>query len=313
MDRLEMLRTGIGLDADVLEIGPYFNPIAPRRDGYRVTTIDVVDAEELRTRAAGDPNLGPIRVPYIEDVDLVGSACDLADLTMAKYGTGQKFDWILSSHNFEHLPDPIRFLQQCAAVLDFNGTLRMAIPDKRFCFDHFRQISDISEWLQAYHERRTKPTIYQVFREESHRSAAGNDGSWTPVRQTLAFYRSWFGPNGHVPDTYIDTHCWAFTPESFELLLHDVRAFGLVPLRIARISEPHGLEFFVDLCPTDVDEPFSEDDYWTARESLLRRCLTQETPEAPRPLPAPQRISDKVIREVRRLARQLASIGSRGH
>ena len=148
------------------------------------------------------------------------------------------------------------------------------------------------------------------------RSTAGSDGRWAPARQPLALYGAWFGPNGHVPDTYIDTHCWAFTPDSFELLLHDVRAFGLVPLRIARISEPHGLEFFVDLCPTDVDEPFSEDDYWTTRESLLRRCLTHETPEAteaPRPLPAPPRISNKVIREVRRLARQLASIGSRGH
>lgn len=133
MDRLEMLRAGIGLDADVLEIGPYFNPIAPRREGYRVTTIDVFDADELRTRAAGDPNLGPTHVASIEDVDLVGSACDVADLTVAKYGAGRRFAWILSSHNFEHLPNPIRFLQQCAAVLDTNGTLRMAVPDKRYC------------------------------------------------------------------------------------------------------------------------------------------------------------------------------------
>jgi SAM-dependent methyltransferase len=308
MDRLKILRAGIGLDSEVLEIGPYFNPIAPRREGYRVTTIDVCDAEELRTRAAGDPNLGPTRVPGIEDVDLVGSACDLADLTVAKYGVDRKFDWILSSHNFEHLPDPIRFLQQCAAVLDINGTLRMAVPDKRFCFDHFRQITEVSEWLQAYHERRTKPTIYQAFREETHRSTAGNDGRWTPTRQTLGYYRSWFGPDGHVPDGYIDTHCWAFTPESFQLLLNDVRAFGLVSLRITRISEPQGLEFFVDLCPTDVSEPFSEDDYFSTRESLLQRCLT---PEAPERLEALRRIPGKVIREVRRLARQVATIGSR--
>lgn len=317
MDRLKILRDGIGKNSDVLEIGPYFNPIAPRRDGYRVTTIDVFDADELRTRAAADPNLGPTRVPAIEDVDLVGSACDLADLTVAKYGAGRKYDWILSSHNFEHLPDPIRFLRQCAAVLGGQGTLRMAVPDKRFCFDHFRPISDVSEWLEAFHGRRTKPTIYQAFREEAHRSTLGEDGRWTPVWKTLDFYRAWFGPDGHVPEGYIDTHCWAFTPESFELLLHDVRAFGLVPLRIARISEPQGLEFFVDLCPADVENARSDDDYFSTRETLLRRCLAAEGLQAARarvrrpPASAPRGIPGKVVREVTRVARQMAALGSR--
>ncbi len=318
MDRLTILRNGIGKKSAVLEIGPYFNPIAPRRDGYRVTTIDVFDAAELRTRAAADPHLGPDRVPGIEAVDLVGSACDLADLSIAAYGQDRKYDWILSSHNFEHLPDPIRFLRQCAAVLGPHGTLRMAVPDKRFCFDHFRQISDISEWLQAFHEQRKKPTVYQAFREEAHRSTLGEDGQWTPVRQTLAFYQTWFGPDGAVPESYIDTHCWAFTPESFELLLHDARAFGLVPLRIARISEPHGLEFFVDLCPDDVEEPWSEEGYYTTRESLLRRCLAAESRHAAgagvrrtRPsTPHPRGIPGKVVREVTRVARQMANLGS---
>jgi SAM-dependent methyltransferase len=313
MSRLEILRAGIRQHHEVLEVGPYFNPIAPRRDGYRVTTIDVFDTEELRRRATADPNLGPDRVPGIEDVDLVGSACDLADLTVAKYGASRKFDWILSSHNFEHLPDPIRFLQQCAAVLGATGTLRMAVPDKRYCFDHFRRISDVSEWLQAFHERRTKPTIYQVFREEALRSTPGNDGCWIPARQTLAFYRSWFGPNGCVPEVYVDTHCWAFTPESFELLLHDVRAFGLVPLRIDRISEPHGLEFFVDLSPADVHESFSEDDYFSTRESLLRRCQAAETPHQGSRRHSHSRrrgIPSKVLREATRVARQVAALGS---
>jgi SAM-dependent methyltransferase len=314
MDRLATLREGIGKHHEVLEIGPYFNPIAPRREGYRVTTIDVFDAEELRRRAVADPNLGPSYVDRIEAVDLIGSACDLADLTVARYGPDRRFDWILSSHNFEHLPDPIRFLRQCASVLGPLGTLRMAVPDKRFCFDHFRQVSDVSEWLQAYHERRTKPTVYQVFREEAYRSTAGEDGRWTPTRQTLAFYRAWFGPNGQVPDAYMDTHCWAFTPASFELLLHDLQAFGLVPLQIDCISEPKGLEFFVDVRQAVANETFSEDDYFSRRESLLRRCLEAESPcHAVRPAvaPRPRGIPGKVIREAVRVARQVAALGAR--
>lgn len=321
MERLEILRAGIEKDADVLEIGPYFNPIAPRRDGYRVTTLDVFDTAELRRRAAADPNLGPARVPDIEEVDLVGSACDVADLTESAFGAGRRFDWILSSHNFEHLPDPIRFLRQCAAVLSVDGTLRMAVPDKRFCFDHFRPISDVSEWLQAFHERRTKPTAYQVFREEAHRSAPGADGRWTPVRKSLDFYRAWFGPDGRFPEAYVDTHCWAFTPESFELLLHDVRAFGLVPLRVSRITGPVGLEFFVDLHPAAIEEPCSNHEYFSKRESLMRRCLAAQATggeeagrrrraSAPLPGPKPRGIPGKIVREARRVARQVAALGA---
>ena len=303
MDRLACLRAGIEKHHEVLEIGAYFNPIAPRCEGYRVTTVDVFDTDVLRQKAAADPSLGPSAVGRIEQVDLIGSACDLADLTVARYGADKRFDWIVSSHNFEHLPDPIRFLRQCAAVLNPHGTLRMAIPDKRYCFDHYRQVSDVSEWLQAFHERRMKPTVYQMFRVLAHCSTARDRRHWVPTRQTLDVYRSWFGPDGHPPDAYLDTHCWAFTPESFELLLHDVQAFGLVPLKIGRISEPRGHEFFVDLCPAVANQPFSESEYFSRREALLRRSLA--------PAPKRLRLSRKIIREAARMGRQVAALGSR--
>lgn len=302
MDRLAYLRAGIEKHHEVLEIGPYFNPIAPRCDGYRVTTVDVFDTDMLRQHAAADPSLGPSAVARIEEVDLIGSACDLADLTFARYGSDRRFDWIVSSHNFEHLPDPIRFLRQCAAVLKPHGVLRMAIPDKRYCFDHYRQVSDVSEWLQAFHERREKPTVYQMFRELAYCSTGRDRRHWMPTRHTLDLYRSWFGPDGRPPDDYFDTHCWAFTPESFELLLHDVQAFGLVPLKISRISEPTGHEFFVDLSPAVASQPFSEDDYFFRRDSLLQRALA--------PAPKRRRLWRKIVREATRVGRQVAALGS---
>lgn len=272
MNRLDILRAGISKNDHILEIGPYFNPIAPKSDGYQTITIDVFDAEQLRRNAAADPNIPDSRIEEIEDVDLVGTAADLEALTRARFGTDFQFDWILSSHNIEHIPNPIRFLQQCAGVLRGTGRLRLAIPDKRHCFDHYRQLTDTSDWLEAYFEDRRKPTIYQVFRATTlHACAESNGDGWKPSTKALSLYREWFGPSGNLPVDYIDTHCWTFTPESFELMIRDVVAFGMVNLRVEHIMAPGGFEFFVDLSSSPVSGVGSEQEFYVRREKLLRR------------------------------------------
>ena len=103
-----------------IEVGPWFNPIASKRDGYRCLVLDVFDSETLRKRAAGDPNIAAASVPLIEDVDLVGSSTHIGELVRAR-GEAGTFDYIVSSHNFEHLSNPILFLQGCAEALRPGG------------------------------------------------------------------------------------------------------------------------------------------------------------------------------------------------
>jgi SAM-dependent methyltransferase len=312
MKRLQRLRGGIRLDHEVLEIGPYHSPIAPKALGYRTTTLDLVDADALRSRAMADPSIDDLGVDAIEEVDLVGSACDLADLVTKRFGPDKRFDWILASHTIEHMPDPIRFLEECAKMLAPGGVLRMAVPDKRGCFDHFRPASDIAEWVQAYRERRTRPTVYQVFREECYRTeVTARDGgpiAWRlgeiPARdariaeRSLDLYRAWFGPGGTEPATYIDTHCWAFTPESFELLVRDTIAFGLVPMGVARISRTHGHEFFVDLRKTEATGALDERSYFDTRRRLLRRTVWHDSVGLS--LVMPLAVIRRTLRKVRR-------------
>src|SRR4051812_21528373 len=145
-----------------IEIGPWFNPIAAKRDGYRCLPLDVFDAETLRKRAADDPNISEAAAAMIEDVDLIGSSTHIGELVRARSEAGI-FDYIVSSHNFEHLPNPIRFLQGCAEALKPDGVLSMAIPDRRGCFDYFRPVTRLSEWIQASIEDRCKPSHAQAF------------------------------------------------------------------------------------------------------------------------------------------------------
>lgn len=314
--RLTLLRSGIEPHHEILEIGPWHEPIAPRALGYRTTNLDIRDAGGLRELAALDPQIGAGKIEAIEEVDVVGSACDVADLVSSTLGAEKRFDWVLSSHNIEHIPNPIRFLRQASAVLRDGGVLRLAIPDKRACFDHFRPLTDISEWLQAHDENRSQPTVYQVFREDCLRSVLEMGGrtlhAWQlgdmeggrlrPVANSLELYRRSFGGGPARPGHSIDTHCWAFTPESFELLVRDVIAFGLLPMSLDRVSATRGHEFFVDLRHCRHEAPVDEHEYLAARARLLTQCVRDDDAALAARVPLPLRLVRRAKRFVRRLA-----------
>lgn len=106
---LELDAKGLGL-----EIGPSFNPVAPKRAGYKVHILDHLDADGLRKKY---PHLKP---ENIEEVDFVWHGEPLAELI----GQTGVYDWIVASHVIEHVPDLITFLQQCAQLLKPTGGFR---------------------------------------------------------------------------------------------------------------------------------------------------------------------------------------------
>ena len=46
-DRLQELRKGITNQDSGLEVGPFFSPICPKKEGFQVVTLDVFSREEL--------------------------------------------------------------------------------------------------------------------------------------------------------------------------------------------------------------------------------------------------------------------------
>ena len=99
MNRFDFLRRGISSEHGVLEIGPYFSPIAPRAAGFKTTTLDLYETDELRKRAVADPHVPNDRLGEIEDVDLVGSACSLADLTKNRFGAANELAFFAMVEN----------------------------------------------------------------------------------------------------------------------------------------------------------------------------------------------------------------------
>ena len=166
IDRHTRLARSITFEQLGIEIGPYFNPTLPKRLGYRCLVLDVFDATTLRKHAASDPNLSKTAIANIEKVDLVSPATSIATLIVEKHRLGS-FDYIVSSHNIEHVPDPIRFLQGCEQVLLPGGLLSMAKPDRRTCFDYFRPHTILTDFLEAYFQSRDRPSPALVFTQNS--------------------------------------------------------------------------------------------------------------------------------------------------
>ena len=132
--------------------------------------------------------------------------------------------------------------------------LSIVIPDKRYCFDYFSPVTTSGQLLDAYFEKRKRPSPGQVFDHISN--AASRKGHIAWQQDDLG------GADGLLHDfdqaqgilnkalaksEYIDVHCWRFTPASFHLAMCDLLNLGLINLAIIAEFYTDGCEFYVAL------------------------------------------------------------------
>lgn len=82
-------------------------------------------------------------------------------------GPGRKVDYVVASHVIEHTPDMITWLGEIRAILVPNGTLRLAIPDRRYTFDYLRFETRVHDVLDAYLQRTRTPLPRLVIEHHS--------------------------------------------------------------------------------------------------------------------------------------------------
>jgi SAM-dependent methyltransferase len=289
MDRREHLLRDITPEQKGIEIGPYHSPLAPKRDGFQCLSLDIADAPTLRRNASADPNIPRNAIQKIEEVDLVGSSSAIARLVAGQHALGT-FDYVLSSHNLEHMPDPIRFLRGCEEVLKPGGVVVMAIPDKRTCFDYFRPHSSTTDLLQAYFEERERPTPAQVFATSAtdarYMRAGGESITFeldddpsnvTPLEKLEEAFAAWKGFLAHPDREYRDAHCWVFTPASLELILRDLEFLGLIRPATIEVSSTIGHEFYTYLRSGPPPGPGTRDRraFYERRRQILHRVIDE--------------------------------------
>ncbi|MFO1098524.1 MAG: methyltransferase domain-containing protein [Xanthobacteraceae bacterium] len=228
-----------------LEIGPGFSPLLPKIAGFNVETLDYTDRDELIKKYAGNKL---VDINRIEEVDYVTAGRPILDVIQAR-GT---YDYIVASHVIEHVPDFINFINSCSKLLKVDGLLVLAAPDKRYCFDMFQPISSTGEILQAYIERRDRPSPGKVFDSVAYDVLRSGLPSWGPeeagplkFNQTLSSASEIFD-RARSSNSYIDVHVWRFVPSSFRLIVEDLNVMGKIDLRENAFVQGNS-EFFVAL------------------------------------------------------------------
>jgi len=237
----------------LIEVGPSYNPIAPKADGWNTFIVDHASQTELQQKYKAQD------AARIEEVDAIwaGGAIDAA-IPAHLHGT---FDGLIASHAAEHFPDLIGFLQSVAKLLKPSGVISMALPDLRVCFDFFQPHSTTGDLLDAHAHRRTHHRKGRVFDEYAYYVKQGDAIVWlhddyTPrefhlVHDLKTSFRQFDNASESEAAPYTDCHAWTFTPNSFALAMLELYALDQIPYVITHLEPASGAEFYVTLAMDD--------------------------------------------------------------
>jgi glycosyltransferase involved in cell wall biosynthesis/SAM-dependent methyltransferase len=245
MDRKDKVFSRIDKRGAGLEIGPSHNPIAPKREGYNVEIIDVLDRDHLIARYKDEQ----VNLENIEEVDFVWSGEKFQELI----GKPKHYDYIIASHVIEHSPNLIGFLNDCDAVLKDDGVISLVVPDKRYHFDHFRPISGISKIIDSHFNNciiHTPGTVAEYYLNAV--SQSGNIAWGRESTGNYGFMKSLRDAGKAMQEVtrnsaYVDAHAWCFVPSSFRLIIHDLFNLGLIPFQEVCFYPTDGCEFYITL------------------------------------------------------------------
>jgi predicted SAM-dependent methyltransferase len=245
MNRKEKVLRHINKNGQGVEIGPSHSPVAPKKEGYKVHIIDHMSREQLIAKYKDHH----VNLENIEEVDFVWRGENYSELT----GKDKYYDWIIASHVIEHTPDLLGFLNDCDTILKDDGVISLAVPDKRYCFDHYRPITGISQIIDSHFQKtiiHTPGTVAEYYLNVV--SKAGNiawDSNATgrynfvhSLEDALQGMKSALNKNA-----YLDVHAWCFVPHSFRLIVHDLFRLGLIPFQEVGFFQTEGCEFYVTL------------------------------------------------------------------
>ncbi len=262
-ERARRALAGLDVDGVGLEIGPSFNPIAPRSAGFDVRILDHADRADLigKYREVG---LSDAELDRIEEVDFVWRSGPIHQAVT----TGERFSYIVAAHVIEHVTDIVALLDAAERLLAPEGQLSLIVPDKRFCFDRMRPVTTAGQVVEAHLDPELfhgpapfiDTHLYTVRRFATGNTWDVHSGTdlaippcgWETVRDTIS--------RVHQAEEYIDIHRWVFTPASLELLIRDLRALGYTNMDIVEITPTDSFEFFARLAVRPRTGAAAEDD-----------------------------------------------------
>ena len=270
-----------------LEIGPLHNPICPKKDGWNILTMDILPTNLIKKQYKDNPD---VDTAQIEDIDIIFSGSLFKSLKNYGLYRDNEFinglnclDYIISSHNFEHQPNPIQFLVDCENALRTKGVLSMAIPIGSRCFDCWRPLTTCGEWIDAFYAQREMPSYGNIVDSFANHAKHADNVDLTDESYSLNKIKlnHALAPNylEHLCElsrdkSYVDSHCSVLNPYSFQSLFDDLVSLGLIKLLRVKEIKLNGAEFIVTIIKSEHDLQASmAEQIATRRTNLTRRAI----------------------------------------
>lgn len=220
-----------------LEISPGAAPLLLREAAADLVYCDKVGGEAWKSVYGGRG-------------DMVNSDVVLGDRNLEEIFPDQDFDYIVSSHVLEHIPDFIGFFKSAEIILKPGGDLVMLVPDKRYTFDVLRRPSSVDQIESAHNQKLTHPSREMVVDfftniDQGVEAAALWRGDYRPSPSHL----NGLEKANSLDLDKTDVHCWVFTPDGLRDLVEHVAAIHTPSLSVVDVSDTPtgGNEFLVHI------------------------------------------------------------------
>lgn len=216
-----------------LEIAPYFHPVTDRSK-HDVFYVDCIDNEEIRRKAAANPDAAASQeVPLIDAVWLPG-------MRLAECVGGRRFGYVVASHVLEHVPNPLGWLLDILECVEVGGRIAILLPSKLYTMDYYRPLTTFADVVGWWVEKPTRPTAVQVmdFLSQSFLDdgLVSFDSQMPPFELAPRHYSDQqaleFAQYVYSTNCYLDIHCTVWTPESFVEVFSRLKRLGLIDTEI---------------------------------------------------------------------------------
>ena len=233
-----------------LEIAPLNRPHLPK-EHPNTRYLDLLSTKDLKKHFKDDVN--------VDNAEIVEVHYIHKGKPYKKLVKGKKFGLIIASHVLEHVPNLITWLNDIESILHDDGIVQFAIPDKRYCFDFRRRLTDLPDIIGAYLEDRKRPVpgiVYEHFLyvpneicNDPFRHHAGEVSQEFTIKKEYHEIAMKFAKDSLKG--YVDTHCWVFTPESFIKLMGILYDNDLIKLKViaeeTKLTEVNSYEFYITM------------------------------------------------------------------
>jgi SAM-dependent methyltransferase len=235
-------------DKMILEVGPLAFP-SMNIQKSNIHTVDYFSKEELIENYKNDKNVDKNKICDVTYV--IKDAINYNEIIP------KIFDGCFSSHNIEHVPCLITFLNNISSILKDNSYFFLCIPDYRYCFDHFRNPSHIFEVLDSFYNKQNKPSAISHLESNYLTCHNNSEKHWDTLNNSIRnIFVSINEKNEFLKNQtnkiineiesikniytkckneYIDSHCWKFTPFVFYNIIYILYETKYIDLRVERI------------------------------------------------------------------------------